>query len=328
LQLADPAYAAATTEKRHALVREMEAACLEAGGDKLVSVTATGQDSRAEYVRLTSNGFTGEQETTNFNGGADATVQDEGDRRPNGYSWASSRRQNGLPAPAEIGREAARRTLALLGAKKIPTATLPIVVENRIAGRLVGELLAPLSGQAIQQKRSCLADKKGQKIGSERLTLIADPLVVGGLGSRLFDGDGMAAKKRTIVEGGVVKDFLVDWYYSRKLGCEPTTGSTGNLILPPGPRSVAELMKALGRGILITDFLGGNSNSTTGDFSVGIMGKLFENGEPVQSVAEMNIADNHLRFWQKLAEAANDPWPYSAMRLPSLVFDGVVVAGK
>lgn len=184
-----------------------------------------------------------------------------------------------------------------------------------------------MSGRNIQQKQSFLADKKGQKIASEHLTLIDDPLVVGGLGSRLFDGDGFAAKKRVMIESGVLKEFYINWYYSRKLGCEPTTAEDSNLIIPPGKRSVEEIMKDLGRGILITGFLGGNSNSTTGDASIGITGKLFEEGEPVQAVAEMNIAGNQLEFWHKLSEVANDPWIYSSQRTPSLVFTGVVVAG-
>jgi PmbA protein len=184
-----------------------------------------------------------------------------------------------------------------------------------------------MSGRSIQQKQSFLADKKGQKIASERLTLIDDPLLIGGLGSRLFDGDGFAARKRVMIESGVLRDFFVDWYYSRKLGWEPTTGGSSNLVIPPGNRSVNEIMKDLGRGILITGFIGGNSNSTTGDSSVGILGKLFEKGESTQAVAEMNIAGNHLEFWKKLTEVANDPWPYSSMRTPSLVFTDVVVSG-
>jgi PmbA protein len=143
----------------------------------------------------------------------------------------------------------------------------------------------------------------------------------------LFDGDGFASRRRTLFEAGVLQEYLVDWYYSRKLGWEPTTGGSSNMFIPPGQRSVADIMKDLGRGILITGFLGGNSNSTTGDFSVGISGQLFDGGQPVQAVAEMNIADNHLSFWQKLAEVANDPWIYSSWRMPSMVFRDVVVAG-
>ena len=129
------------------------------------------------------------------------------------------------------------------------------------------------------------------------------------------------------MENGILKEYFVNWYYSRKLGWEPTTGSPSNMIIPPGKRSVEEIMKDLGRGILVTGFIGGNSNSTTGDTSVGILGKLFENGVPVQSISEMNIADNHLKFWQKLVEVANDPWIYSSWRIPSLVFQDIVVSG-
>jgi PmbA protein len=184
-----------------------------------------------------------------------------------------------------------------------------------------------ITGWNIYQKRSFLADKKGQKIGSDKLMLVDDPLVPEGFGSWLFDGDGIAAKKRTIVEAGVLKDFYIDWYYSRKLDCEPTSGGHGNMIVPVGTRSVDEIMKDLGRGVLITNFLGGNSNSTTGDFSIGIFGRFFDNGLIVHPVSEMNIADNHLKFWHKLIECANDPWPYSDWRTPSMVFTDVVVSG-
>ena len=148
-----------------------------------------------------------------------------------------------------------------------------------------------------------------------------------GLGSRLYDGDGFAAKKRVMIESGVLKEFFVDWYYSRKLDWEPTTGGPSNLIIPPGKRSVEEIMKDLGRGVFVTGFNGGKSNSTTGDASVGIIGQIFYNGVPTQAVAEMNIADNHLKFWHKLTEVANDPWIYSSQRTPSLVFTDVVVSG-
>ena len=130
-----------------------------------------------------------------------------------------------------------------------------------------------------------------------------------------------------ILSEGKIEEFLIDWYYSRKLDCEPTTGGTSNLIIPPGTKSPEMLMKELGRGIFITGFIGGNSNSATGDFSIGIIGKLFENGMPVQSVAEMNIADNHLNFWNKLSAIGNDPWKYGSWLTPSLVFDDVVVSG-
>ncbi len=226
-----------------------------------------------------------------------------------------------------MGEEVARRTAYLLGAKKIPTETLPVVVENRVVPRLLYSLIDPLSAGSIQQKRSFLADKKGQAIASAAFTLVDDASLPGGLRSAPFDGDGFPSRRRVIVDRGVLKEFFVDWYYGRKLGWEPTTGGPTNVVIPPGPRSVAEILKDLGRGIVITEFIGGNSNSTTGDTSIGIGGYLFENGVRTQAVAEMNIADNNLRFWPKLVEVADDPWPYSPWRTPSLVFKDVVVSG-
>jgi len=327
LQIVDPKHKQLSPDQRHTIVKAIEQAALTSGGEKVISVTASEQDYHMESVELRSNGFEGYRESTVYWAGAEVTAQDEGDRRPSGYHFVAAVNRDNLPSENQVGDIAAKRTLDLLGAKKIKTQTLPVIVENRNVPKLLGGLLAAMHGRNIQQKQSFLADKKGQKIASEHLTLIDDPLVVGGLGSKLFDGDGFAAKKRIIIDSGLLKEFYIDWYYSRKLGCEPTTAGTSNLIIPPGKRPVKEIMKDLGRGIFITGFLGGNSNSTTGDASVGINGKLFDKGEPVQSVAEMNIAGNHLEFWHKLSEVANDPWMYSSQRTPSLVFTDVVVSG-
>jgi PmbA protein len=323
----DPDYKKFSPEDRHNMVKAMEESCLAKGGNKVISVTARAYDSHGEVLLMTSNGFEGSEEYTLFQAVAQMTVQDEGDRRPSGYSYAQSVIRKSMPTPEKIGAEAAKRTLDLLGGKKIKTETLPIIIENRNVPRILEGFRDAMLGSYIQQKRSFLADKKGKKIASKHFTLIDDPFVKGGLGSRLFDNDGLSAKKRIMVDAGVLKEFYVDWYYSRKLGWEPTTGETSNLIIPPGKRSIKEIMKDLGRGILITDFIGGNSNSTTGDASVGIIGKLFENGKPTQTVAEMNIAGNHLEFWNNLIEAANDPWVYDSWRTPSLVFKDVVVSG-
>ncbi len=323
----DPDYEKVTPESRHSFVKAIEESCLSKGGDKVISVTAGCYDSHAEQMLMTSNGFDGYEEASVFYGGAEMTAKDEGDRRPAEYAVAVALSRKALPKPEDIGVEAARRAISLLGAKKIKTETLPIIIENRVVARFGGGFMQAMFGRSIQQKQSFLADKKGQKVMSQVLSLIDDPFIPSGLGSRNFDREGIAAKKRVMIDAGVLKDFYVDWYYSRKLGWEPTTGNPSNLIIPPGKRSVKEIMKDLGRGILITGFIGGNSNSTTGDTSIGITGQLFENGEPIHPVSEMNIADNHLKIWQRLTEVANDPYPYSQNRFPSLVFTDVVVAG-
>ena len=327
LEMTDPDYRNWIPESRHTFVKAIEDACLTKGGDKVISVTAGSQDGHSESLLMSSNGFDGYSEGTFFVGFASMTAKDANDRRPSDYGVGVALHRKDLIKPEDIGAEAARRTLELFGQKKLKTETLPIIIENRVASRVLSGLLSPMSGGNIQQKQSFLADKKGQKIASEVLTLIDDPLIKRGLSSTLYDSEGFAAKKRVMIDAGVLKEFYVDWYYSRKLGWEPTTGSTTNLIIPPGKRSVAEIMKDIGRGIFVTGFIGGNSNSTTGDTSIGIVGQMFEKGVPVQAVSEMNIADNHLKLWPRLVEVANDPYAYSSQRLPSLVFKDVVVSG-
>ena len=327
LQLADPTQDELTPEQRHAMVKSVEDSCLDKGGSKVISVEAGEYDETYEEYVKSSNGLIGANRTTQCWTGASMTAQDEGDRRPAGYHWVGCRYREDLPSLQEVGAIAARRTLDLMGGKKIQTETLPIIIENRGAGRVLGGLFGPMSAGNIQQKRSFLTDKKGQQVGSKLFTVQDNPFLPRALGSMYYDGDGFPAKKRDLFTQGMLNEFLVDWYYSRKLGWEPTSGSISNLMIPPGTRSVDQIVKDLGRCMLITDFIGGNSNSTTGDFSVGIIGKLFDKGQFVQNVAEMNIADNHLKFWNKLIEIGNDPWIYSQARLPSLVFDGVVVSG-
>lgn len=327
LQLADPDYGSLTPEERHSMIKTVENACLSNGGDRVISVEAGGYDgSYEEYVK-TSNGLEGSSRGTYCYVSASMTAQDEGDRRPAGYNSVGCRYKSDLPPMEEVGAEAARRTLDLMGGKKIATTKIPVILENRGAGRVLNGLVGPMSAGNIQQKRSFLTEKKGMPIGSRFLTVIDDPFIPRGLGSRYYDNDGFPARKRTLISEGVLNEFLVDWYYSRKLGWEPTSGSLSNVIIPPGTRSTGEIIRDLNRCIVITDYIGGNSNSTTGDFSVGIIGKLYEKGEFVRNVAEMNIADNHMNFWNRLVEVANDPWIYSQFRFPSLVIDDVVVAG-
>lgn len=315
-------------EKRHELASSVESYCLNKGGDKIISVETTIGDIENEGIFLTSNGFKGSNISTQFFLLTSISVQDEGDRKPESWNYGWVRNLNDLPSVENFGNDTIAGANKLLGAKKLSTEKLPIIVENKVVGRILNGLISALYGYNIQQKRSFLADKKGQMVASKSLTLTDDPLLIKGIGSRLYDYDGLPSKKIFVLNEGKLENFYIDWYYSRKLETEPTTGSSSNKIILPGEQSKEELMKSLGRGILINSFIGGNSNSTTGDFSIGITGQLFENGKPVQAIAEMNIADNHLNFWNKLIAVGNDPWKYSSWRTPSLVFDDIVVSGK
>jgi PmbA protein len=184
-----------------------------------------------------------------------------------------------------------------------------------------------MSARALQQKRSFLEDMLDKKIASDKITVIDDPFIEKGLGSRFYDGEGLAAKKRVMIEKGVLKNYYIDNYYGKKLGMEPNSGSPSNILFEYGSRSAEEMIKDVKKGILVTGFIGGNSNSTTGDFSFGIVGQLIEKGEIVQALNEMNISGNAKDFWNKLTEVGNDPYPYSSRRIPGMMFDGIHFAG-
>jgi len=154
-----------------------------------------------------------------------------------------------------------------------------------------------------------------------------EPFIVKGFGSRFFDGEGLSAQKRVMIAKGVLTNYYIDTYYGKKLGMAPTSGSGSNTVFEYGSKSLEEMIRNLKRGILVTGFIGGNSNSTTGDFSFGIVGMLIENGVIVKPVNEMNISDNAKEFWHRLTETGNDPYPYSATLMPSMRFDSVSFSG-
>jgi PmbA protein len=328
LKLEDPAYPTVTPEQRRRVAQELEdAARTVKGSEAILSVTTGFSDSRSESVRVHSNGFRGGRIDTSFWTSAQVSVKDKDDRRPEDWSAAGVRFLAELPPTAEIGREAASRSLARLGARKPESAVLPMVLENRAAGRLVGYLAGPLAAQSLQQKRSFLEGKLGQPIGSDKLTVTDDPHLAKGFGSRLYDGEGMAARKMPVFDKGVLRHYFVDTYYGKKLKIAPTTAGSSNLIWALGPKSQAQLVAEVNDGMLVTGFLGGNSNSTTGDFSLGVQGFRIRNGQVAEPVSEMNISGNHLELWKRLSAVGNDPYLYSSMRTPTLVFDGVQFAG-
>ena len=326
LDLVDKNYYDMDSKKRVSIVKKIEEAA-KVQSDKIISVTSYYNDSNSKSVLVNSNGFEGSKESTNFWAGADVTVKDEGDKRPSDWIWVGGTHLSKIPAYDELGKEAAERALMLLGSKKIKTQTLPLIIENRNVPRLLRNIISAMNGSNLQQKRSFLEGKLNKKIASKKLTITDNPFLKRGLGSRLYDKEGIGAKKMEMIDQGVLKTFYIDTYYGRKLKTNYTTQSPSNLIFPKGKKSPKELMKSLNKGIFVTGFLGGNFNSTTGDFSVGINGQYFENGEIVKPVSEMNVAGNHLEFWNHLVELGNDPYPYRATKTPCFVFDSVMFSG-
>lgn len=328
LRIFDPKHESVTPDVRIRMAREMEqAARAVKGAESIISVTTGASDSHVQRARFSSNGFEGEIEHTSFWLSADVTVKDPDGRKPEEWWSAGARAFADLPSPADIGRTAAERALATIGSKKTESAVLPLVIENRSAGRLISALLGPLGGRALQQKQSFLEGKLGTAIAAKLLTITDDPHLPGGFGSRLWDSDGIASKRLPIIENGVLKAYFVDDYYGRKLKMAPTTASASNLVFALGKKDLAALLADVKEGVLVTGFLGGNSNATTGDYSFGIQGFRIRGGKKAEPVSETNIAGNQRDLWKKLAAVGSDPWRFSSTRAPTLVFEGVQLAG-
>ncbi len=325
LPLFDAKYGSLDSDARKHLALAAE----EAGRSdrRIVSATANFSDEDGTWALCASNGIHAAQRSTSYHLSAEVTATD-GDKRPEDWWYVGGRSLADLGKPESVGRLAAERALTRIGARKYASGEQVLLVENRAAGRLLSHYLQALNGANLQQKRSFLDGQLGKPVMSPLVTLREEPHLAGGLGSRSFDREGMAAQAFAVIEGGVLRNFYLDWYYAKKLKDKPTTGTTSNLICTPGTASFDKLLAGVERGILVTAFNGGNSNSLTGDFSLGIQGRLIEKGALAAPVTEMNLTGNHKTFWNKLVALGADPYVFSSLRLPSLRFDGAAVAGS
>jgi PmbA protein len=295
--------------------------------ERVISATSGVYDGTQVQASASSNGFNGIQESTYCWLGANVTLSDRGDRRAADSFFAGAPHVGDVPDAAAVAKTALERALVRLDSEKGPTMKSTMVVDSRAAAQLVSRLLGPASARSVQQGRSFWADIMGEQPFSPKLTIVDDPLIVRGLGSRHFDREGISSKVLPIVEEGVVKNIYVDTYYGRKAGMKPTTGNASNRRVEPGDRSLEELLDDSGEGVYVTSWLGGNADATTGDFSLGLRGHMIENGKMGRPVGEMNVTGNLKDLFARLEAVGNDPYPYSATLAPSLVFADVDFSG-
>ena len=325
LQILDPAIRDLESVRRLAWCKELDE---RVRGDKrLITASSYVGDASGRSLSLSSNGFQGEQRGTSIWMGTDLTYRDQGDKRASGGFYPGARQLADMPSVQDISREALKRVQQRLGVIKGPSLKGPMVVDARAAGRLVSSLIGAASARAFQQKRSFWMGQVGRKMFSEQLSLVDDPLLPRGLGSRLYDGEGIAARPLTLVDRGVVKNIYVSTYYGRKLKMPPTTGSRSNLLVKPGEGSLQDLLAAAGEGFYVTSWLGGNADNTTGEFSLGLRGHMIRKGQIAEPVGEVNVTGNLRELFANLAAVGNDPWPYSSLRTPSMLFDKVSFSG-
>ena len=295
--------------------------------ERVISATSGVYDGTQRSASASSNGFLGEQQSTYCWFGAEVTLRDRGDKRAEDSFYAGGAHLIDLPNPEVVGKTALERTLSRLDSEKGPTIKASMVVDSRAAASLIGRLLGSANARSVQQGRSFWAPLVGEEAFSKELTIIDDPLIVRGLASRHFDNEGISSQALPIVENGVIRNIYVDTYYGRKGDMAPTTGSPSNRVVKLGSHSLEQLLGEAGTGVYVTSWLGGNADSTTGDFSLGLRGHMIEDGKIGRPAGEMNVTGNLRDLFTRLEIVGNDPYPYSTTLAPSLVFADVDFSG-
>lgn len=321
LRLLDPRFHSVNPDDKVAMARAIAEEVL--GKDqRIISVESSYGDGDSSGYQITSNGFEGETRNSWYSLSASVAVKGDGEARPSSYWYESALFMDKLVKEG-IGQKALERTLQKIGQKKVKSGRYTMILDPMVSGQLLRPVIGALYGSALQQKNSFLLGKLGQKIGSDRFVLTDEPHLVGASGARYFDGEGVATQRRSIFDKGVLKTYYMDTYNARKMGVEPTIASPSILLMQTGDKDLDGLIGDVKNGIVVTGFNGGNSNSSTGDFSYGIEGFLIENGVRTIPVSEMNVTGNMIELWSSLSATGNDARPNTAWRIPSLVFEEV-----
>ncbi len=317
------------------MARQAEAAALAVAGVAQCEGAGAGW-GRRDVALAATNGFAGGYGRTSTSVSVSAIT---GEGTTMERDWAAESRAHGadLPDPGQIGRLAGERAVARSGARKPPTGSFPVLYDERVAGQLIGHLLAAINGQALARGSSWLRDALGAQVLPAGLDLTEDPHRPRQSGSRLFDAEGLPTRRRDIVRDGVLTAYTLDLASGRKLGLASTanaqrgTGAppgpgNGNIALTQGARSRADLIRDMGTGLVVTSMIGASINATTGDYSRGASGFWVENGQIVCPVNECTVAGN-LREMLARIVPANDARTHLSRVVPSLLIDGMTIAG-
>ena len=293
--------------------------------------------STSAWTHVTSHGFEGRHRGSAFSLSA-SVIAGEGSGMERGGEGRTTRHAADLPGPVGIGEEAGRRAVSRLNPRKLSSRTAPVIFENRIAMSLISPLIGAISGPAVARGVSFLKSKLGEPVFAPGVRLHEAPHRLRGLGSVTVDDEGVATVERDLIAGGRLTTWLLNTAAARQLGLE-TTGhasrglagppgvSPHNLTLEPGAETPGAMMSAAGSGLLITSMFGPSLNANNGDWSAGVSGFWFENGEIAYPVNEITVAGNLVDLYARLVPA-NDLEIRGSSNAPSLFIDAMAIAGK
>ncbi len=332
LDLFDPEIGELEPNKKIRLALETERIALE---DKRITNShgASLVTNEVLTVLANSKGFMGSYSQT-FCSLSLGLQAGETDNKAEDYWFSTKRFFKKLEPPESVARKAVERTVRSLNPRKIKTQAVPVIFEPQMTAWLLGFLFACVSGMAVYQKATFLAGRLGTRIGNKKVTVIDDGLIPGRLGTRPFDTEGVACRKTTVLDKGILSYYLCNTYAGRKLDL-PSTGnadgagvSPNNFYLVPGSLSPQEIIASTERGFILTRTIGHGLNPATGDISRGAFGLWVEKGEVVYPVAEVTVSGNLDNILKNIEAVGNDLDFRTAVCGPTIKIAELVIAGE
>jgi PmbA protein len=246
------------------------------------------------------------------------------------YAYTIGRSMSDLQSPEWVGQECARRTLSRLAPRKLPTMKAPVLFAPEVATGLFGHLVGAISGSSVYRKSTFLLDALGTQILPQWLTIEEKPHLLKGLASTPFDSEGVRTQDREIVKNGVLQSWLLTSYAARKLGLQSTghAGGIHNWRIAGQGSSFDDLLKQMGKGLVVTELMGQGVSGITGDYSRGAAGFWVENGEIQYPVSEITIAGNLKDMWRNIVTVGNDIETRSNIQCGSVLLPEMSIAGQ
>ena len=290
-----------------------------------------------ETLLMTSNGFFGSSKKSNHSVSV-VVIAEKNGKMERDYDYSSKVYGEDLKDGKNIGREAAKKTLARIGAEKPVTGQYPVIFDPRVSRSIASHFASAINGSSIARKTSFLKDSLNNNIANKAVTLIDDPFLKRGLGSRLFDAEGLGTSKNVLINDGVLENWLLDLSSAKQLGMAPTAnakrGISGppspgitNLFLLPGEDTPESLISGVSNGFYVTDMIGSSVSMVTGDYSRGASGFWIKNGKLSIPITEATIAGN-LKDMFKTLKPANDLDFSHSINCPTILIEGMTIAGN
>jgi PmbA protein len=266
-------------------------------------------------------------------------ADDEDNKKRRGFHWTARRHLADLDPAETVGAEAARRTLAKLGARKVDSCEVPVIFEPDAARAILGLMGGCVMGSSIWRKRSYLTDRLDSQVASDLVTIVDDPFLVKAPGSRPFDGEGLLSRRNVVVDKGMLKTYLCDSYSGRKLEMPSTASasrgggggvgpSTTNFVLQPGDLSQEAIIGSTKKGLFVTEMMGFGFNAVTGDFSRGASGFWIEDGKLTHAVSEVTISLNVDELWKRVDAIGADLDLRTATAAPTFRVSAMTISGS